>query len=270
MENTSIEQKKKIDIEIEKGIIFRDELTKQKNISVEEIKDLKNKIDILNQSIIEKEAITSDISRLSLQRNDLIKINTSISDSILSKEQIDEREEFRKEIGSLKTEKQNLQKYLSEVAISKTTIINEINYLNGKLDEIKEKEHIYNNHISSNILILEKEKSRLESTISLLEINIFSLEDKKNKILKDIEIMTKVYSDVFEKVGTLLNVTDHVKNVNSSNIIEIENVLSLVKEKSNEIIKLSTEDIQIQKNILSEIPKLFVELQRKVLKRDKI
>ena len=48
----------------------------------------------------------------------------------------------------------------------------------------------------------------------------------------------------------------------------MEDSIGRVKTKTDEILKLSTENITAHNQVLGEIPKLFVELQKKSLNRE--
>jgi seryl-tRNA synthetase len=181
-----------------------------------------------------------------------------------------QRDALLGEIATLKTEKEKLSKDNTEIALSSIDIAKRIEQSIGRLAELDNTEKLYMEIVDSKIPELEAEKSRLTTEIDHLIIQLSSLGEKKEDIQKDIEFLIRVQSEVFNRTEILVKVVDHVTKINSTNMIEIETLVNLIKTKTEEILKLSTEDIEAHNRILNEIPRLFVELQKKVLIRKPI
>ena len=174
------------------------------------------------------------------------------------------------EISELTVKKENLEKKNIELADSKTEIIEKINKTIGRLEELDKKEELYKEIISNQVFELEKTKTILETEVFNLKKEIILLDPQKENLIKDISFLTSTHDAVFARTGMLLEIVENVTKVNSSNMKEIENSIDTIKDKTNQIINLSTEGIENHNAVLRDIPKLFVELQKKSLIRQKI
>lgn len=173
-------------------------------------------------------------------------------------------------IAGLKTEEEKRTNRVKDLAISATELENKIQQSIGRLEELDKVELLYMEIVDSKLPDLETQKTKLETLVTILEKEAGGLLDKKEEIKKDIEFLTKVQSEIFKRTGILEEVVEHVTKVSASNIKELDEVVASLTKKVKEVIALSTEDIEAQNRILGEIPKLFVELQRKVLLRNEL
>ena len=64
--------------------------------------------------------------------------------------------------------------------------------------------------------------------------------------------MKETYESLFNKTGVLREVVEHVKNVNSSNLKEIENSTKLISDKVKEILSVSSENLEAHTDILKQ------------------
>lgn len=268
MDNASIEQKKNLDLEIEKGALFRSHLQSQKDILQNDIKILNTDIVFLNEKVADKKRIAAEIPKLISQQRDLIRMNTSLTDSILSKEEVDEKELHRNEVASLRDEKHKLQKNVSELAESKTLIINKINYFNGQSEELKKKEEEIKQTLSTDISVLQIKKTELEGTISSVKKEIESIYKEKGVVEESIKIFKDYKANIKDGNNLVDHIVEHVSRINSQNVKEVDDFMIELKDKVAKIIFLSSSNIEKHNLILDEIPRLFVELQRKSLNRE--
>lgn len=181
-----------------------------------------------------------------------------------------ERDSILFEIAKLKEEKEKITKDIIELSQSKTEIQNDIVKSEGRMEELDKKEKLYEEIVSIEIPKLEVQKTKLETEVMSFQKEVSYLDLKKDGLVKDIDFLIKTQKDVFERTGVLEKVVEHVTKISSSNIKELDEAVAILKKKVDEILKLSTEDIDAHNRILGEIPKLFVELQRKSLIREKI
>ena len=181
-----------------------------------------------------------------------------------------ERDSLLEKISILKTEKDVLTKKNKELAESNTEIQTSIVKANVRMEELDKKESLYMEIVSIEIPKLEVEKTTLETEVMSLQKEVSYLDLKKEGLQRDLEFMIKNQKDVFERTGILEKIVEHVTDVSETNIKTLDNAISSLTEKVKEVIELSTKDIEAQNRILGEIPKLFVELQRKVLARDEL
>lgn len=135
----------------------------------------------------------------------------------------------------------------------------------GRLAELDNTEKLYMEVISAEIPKLISEKTALETSIPPLKKEIAELEQKKEEIKKDILFLSVTHDQIFSRTGALEQIVEHVTKVSSENITSFENALTDVTKKTKEILDLSDTNIKAHTEVLNEIPKLFVELQRKVL-----
>lgn len=181
-----------------------------------------------------------------------------------------QRDALLGEIAQLVDQKQKLSQQTAEIAISYSEIANKIQQSIGRMEELDKQEKLYMEIVASELPGLEKEKSTLQSEVSGLKKEITVLNEKKENLHKEITLLITTQEDVFKRTGILEKVVEHVTNVSSSNIKELNSAVASIKEKTDEILKVSTENINAHTRILNEIPALFVELQRKSLTREKI
>lgn len=181
-----------------------------------------------------------------------------------------ERDSILSEISILKTEKEVLTKKNKELAESNTEIQTSIVEANVRMEELDKKESLYAEIVSIEIPKLEVQKTTLETEITGFQKEVSYLDLKKEGLLRDIEFLIKTQKDVFEKTGVLEKVVEHVTKVSTTNIKELEDAVASVKTKVDEILKVSTSEIDAHTQILNEIPKLFVELQKKSLIKQRI
>lgn len=181
-----------------------------------------------------------------------------------------QRDALLGEIALLKNEKESLLKANAEIAISSIDIANRIEQSKGRMAELDRQETDYINIIAVEIPALESQKTKLETEIPNLQKEIGVLSDKKDELTKDIMLLIVVQDEVFNRTGILEKVVEHVTNISSANIKELDNAVIALTNKVQEFVSLSDTNLKAHTEILNEIPKLFVELSKKTLIRQKI
>jgi len=138
------------------------------------------------------------------------------------------------------------------------------------MEELDKTEKLYMEIVDSKLPELEIKKTKLEIAISELSKDIESLSKKKDSLIKDIMFLITTHEDVYKKTGALEKIVDHVTKVNSENIKQLDTAVTAMTEKVSNILKLSDEQYKAHTEVLTEIPRLFVELRKKSLVREKI
>ena len=244
-------------------------LTNTKEALLRDVTELTEKLRITNLDLKNRENVLSDIEELKREQSHLISENTKLTDAILKKSN-PEKDNLETEIASLKDQKYKLAKQLLEMAETHTEISDNIIASKARLEELAKKEKEFVEMITIDSAFKVGQKSRLEVEVSSLKKEIEVLTPRKNKIKEDIDFLINVQEKVFNRASIMEKVVDNVTRVNSLNMGELESSVNLLKSKIEEILKLSNEDLQAHKNVLDEIPRLFVELRRKSLIREKI
>lgn len=188
------------------------------------------------------------------------------------KKQIDswvgQRDSILKEVAIVKGEHEALLILNKNLSESNTEIANKIQQSVGRLEELDKREKEYEEILSLDVSALSVTKTRLETEVTNLQNLVKSLLSDKEVVVKDISFLKDIHGAVFDKTAVLEKVIEHVTRVSSTNIRDVEGFVVALKSKIDEILILSTTNIQAHNLILSEIPKLFVELHRKSLERE--
>jgi hypothetical protein len=117
------------------------------------------------------------------------------------------------------------------------------------------------------ISLLETKKTLLETTITALQSDVKELEGKKSGILHDVVNITAFHDHVHEKATELEGIVAKnlgVSDENSKKLIEILNMAGLELQK---VIDIGERNIEKTNKMISEIPKIVVDLHRSVLER---
>ncbi len=252
-------------------------LTKDKEILENNISELAKQKDEFGDLVKEKEYIISDINTLNVERAGLIKIKNDISETILrGEEEVNlnswaaKRDGILSEIAVLEDKKVRLSKQNTELANSYTEISKKIEKIVGRMEELDKTEKLYGEIVDTKILELETRKIKLTSDVDILDFEVKTLENKKESLIKDIMFLITTQEDVFNRTGILEKVVEHVTNVSSKNIKELDTAVTEINKKAEKILSLSDTNIKAHTDILNEIPRLFVELSKKTLTRQKI
>jgi chromosome segregation ATPase len=248
----------------------KDDLSNEIENLENDIKNLRSEKTNLTEEVKERGQVISDIQNLKNIQAELIEKNTRLSDVFVDKEQEAKIASLESEISILEQKKNNLIKKNIELAESNTDIEKKIVGATERMKELDKQETLYMEIVDSKLPKLEEQKTKLETFVSELTKEAGDLMDKKDSLTKDIMFLIVTQEDVYNRTGALEKIVEHVTKVSSSNIKELDKAVEDISKKAKEIITLSDSSIKKQNDVLDEIPKLFVELRRKSLVREKL
>jgi chromosome segregation ATPase len=176
-----------------------------------------------------------------------------------------ERDSLLSVISVLKNENQILNQRNSELALSSQEIEQKINQSLGRLEELDKREVEKAGVISREISSLTNVKTTLESQITNLAKQVDSLTDKKNHLTEDISTLSDIHSKVFNRMGVLDKVVDHVTRVSDQNTNDISKMVADLKKSIQEIIDVNKQNTQETILIADKLPRMFFDLQRETL-----
>lgn len=182
----------------------------------------------------------------------------------------EERDLILSEISVNREKNEKLRKENIELSTSNTEISEQISFARGVLSVTEELEERTKNSISKDVSELKEKKAELEVIIHTSLVEIDELNKQKKDLKNDIDIISDIYKNIFSKLSGIESSIGDSSLKNSENIRKIEELFNLIKTKSEEIVSISTQNIEKHNVVLEKIPELFVELRRKSLERDQI
>jgi predicted double-glycine peptidase len=178
-----------------------------------------------------------------------------------------QRDAILLEISGLKTEQERLSKANKEIASSNVDIEQRIQQSIGRVSVMEEVEQVLGKKTNDEISDALIQKTSLESEIEGLKKVLNELTPQKNKLLKDIYLLTEVYNTVNDRVGVLDKVVDHVTKVSEQNKVVIDQMIESIKKSSQDIIDVNEKNVKEANVILDKLPRMIVELQKTKLIR---
>lgn len=182
----------------------------------------------------------------------------------------EERDLILSEISVNREKNEKLRKENIELSTSNTEISEQISFARGVLSVTEELEERTKNSISKDVSELKEKKAELEVIIHTSLVEIDELNKQKKDLKNDIDIISDIYKNIFSKLSGIESSIGDSSLKNSENIRKIEELFNLIKTKSEEIVSISTQNIEKHNVVLEKIPELFVELRRKSLEREEI
>lgn len=182
----------------------------------------------------------------------------------------EQRDSILLEISNLRTEKEKLESINKELAESNSDIEIRMNEIVGRIDELLKKEIDLIPLRLKEVSDLESRKTCLESEITSLDNLIKRLQPQKDNLEVSIAFLTDTFKSINDRVGLLDKVIGHVTQISDKNIIVIENFVSSLKKEIQVLIDLNKVNVDKTNFVISELPKVFLEVQRKSLIREKI
>lgn len=182
----------------------------------------------------------------------------------------EERDLILSEISVNREKNEKLKKENIELSTSNTEISEQISFARGVLSVTEELEERTKNSISKDVSELKEKKAELEVIIHTSLVEIDELNKQKKDLKNDIDIISDIYKNIFSKLSGIESSIGDSSLKNSENIRKIEELFNLIKTKSEEIVSISTQNIEKHNVVLEKIPELFVELRRKSLEREEI
>ncbi len=181
-----------------------------------------------------------------------------------------QRDSILLDIAGKKTESERLTLINNNLAISNTEISDKIQQSIGRLEEIEIKEEERAKFITTENVSLINLKSVLQTEVSSLQSEIVVLKDKKENIYNDIAVISKVHQDIFSRSSDIERIITETVTINSSNAREIKNILFEAGIELKKMIDIGSENVGITNKVISEIPKMVVDLHRDIIERKKI
>jgi len=181
-----------------------------------------------------------------------------------------QRDAILLEISGLENIKGVLLKTNREIAESNKDIADRENVIRGRIEELKINELELPKLLRKEILPLEKEKTLLESKVTSLQKEASLLEEQKMSLRKDIVASLEIFDSLHEKSGTLEKVIGCAVKVSEQNEKDIKKLVDGIISGMEELVSKNNEAILTTNNVIEQLPKVFLEVQRKSLIRNVI
>jgi len=133
------------------------------------------------------------------------------------------------------------------------------------LDDLKnwiKKEVERKNLVSTDLLVLEKQKTTLESSITSLSGDVRDLILQKNDLIILIKFLTETHKEIFDRTGILQEVIGHVKKISEGHISDLNIFFNTLKKNIQEIIDLNSENTKQTKIVLEKLPLAILQFRR--------
>ncbi len=181
-----------------------------------------------------------------------------------------QRDAILNDIAINRTESEKLIEKNKELASSNTDISDRIQQSIGRLYELEKKEDERADLVRPENFTLIALKSHLQAEVSSLRSEIEKLNISKNNLHSDIESITKVHQAVFSRASDIERIVSETTIINSSNAREIKNILSEAGIELKKIIDVGSQNVAVTNRLISEVPKMIVDIHRDVIERKKI
>ncbi len=179
-----------------------------------------------------------------------------------------QRDSILLEIAQSKTESEKLIAINRDLSSSNTEIADRIQQSLGRIEELTKKEKDLSELTTVENARLSQGKSVLQSEVAALYKEISLLKEHKDSLVENIDTLVRIHDKAFATIENVEQRVGYIAKISSENAQKIETVLSLVEEKSKDIVAVSTANIAAHTHVLTEIPRLFVELKRQSMDRD--
>lgn len=181
-----------------------------------------------------------------------------------------ERDAILLEIANNRYERDRLTKINEGLSASNTEIQKCVATSIGRMAELDKQERDYENISSNEILALSIKKTRLEGEVASLTSKVALLESQKNSLAESIGTLKSVYDTIFVRAGSLDKVIDHVTRVSEQNSNDISTLTAQLKNTLQSVIDINTKNVAATNTVIQELPKVFFDIQRKSLIRERI
>lgn len=235
------------------------EINDKKNAIIIKEQEIKRLEDNLNyneerkkEMILQKEKVSREIDE-AIEKKEKIKIEIENN-----KRQINEKKDFlMKKEEELKQDLEEvhfIEKEINEILKQKEIKINEIESINGKIIEIKNKiteQELLIKGIEENITGIEKQKQENEEKLKLIELEVENIEDKlkvKEEIIKDIKTNEESLLKKKIEYNKDLQKIDEIIKEQSIIISKIRSKYNFLKEMQEKMAGFSS----IVKKVLTE------------------
>lgn len=183
---------------------------------------------------------------------------------------VDQRDSILKEIAIASDQLNQLTFLNKNLSDSNTEIADKIQQSIGRLNELKKKEDEMADVISIGFSNLRDNKNVLEVVNDSLKEENKILEEKKDNLIKDITFLQSVHDTVFEKVNGLRSFVDGIVKISSENANKVNTMFISASETFQKVIDRGEVNVQKTNMLISDIPKMIVEIHRDIIERKKI
>jgi chromosome segregation ATPase len=169
------------------------------------------------------------------------------------------RDNLLHKIGVLSTQLEEKEKKNIELSETRTEIETAINKGLGRLAQIEEQESGRAKLIPKEIADLEKQKIILQTEVPALQKEVGGLKSEKNILIEVIDNLKKVHTDVFDRVGALDKIVEHVTRVSEGNIADFKGFFRELKETVQDIID-GNKKVKAETDLMiAKVPKILRE-----------
>lgn len=180
-----------------------------------------------------------------------------------------QRDALNIEIYKLRQARESLVTANNTLADSSSDLEKKIVSLNTRLEELDKKEKDYYVIVSSELSEALVEKTRLEEEVTRLNKTIELLTPQKEHLEKDISMLTTVFNTMNDRASMLEKVVDHVVKVSHHNEDEISRIVANLKTTLSEVVDVNQKNVTATNQVLTELPRMLVELQKHGLIKNK-
>ncbi len=179
----------------------------------------------------------------------------------------DQRDEILASIEVARTEFGTLTTRNVELANSNTEIETKIYKAEGRLTEMNVREAEYEVIVAAEIVDLEKNKTRLESVVSSLEMNLVILEGRKLSVENALTAMVNAHDKIFARAEGLNKIISEAMTKNVDGLHEVQTIIEDVKKTGAAVVAANTHNVEVTNRVSVEIPRLLVEARRITMER---
>lgn len=181
-----------------------------------------------------------------------------------------QRDAILLEISNLQVTKEKLQIDNIALSSSNTDIVDRMNQIIGRIEELNKKEKESVLLISKEVANLDSRKTCLETEIKNLEQIIKILSPQKESLEKDIISLTEVFYTINDRASVLDKVVDHVTVVSNANVKIVDELVNNLKNSLEEIVEINKKNVFETNVVIEKLPKMLVEAQKHGLIKNKI
>ena len=182
----------------------------------------------------------------------------------------EQRDTALSEISVLKTEQEVLQKKNKELSESNTSIIDGMNEVKGRIEELKIKESELPPMISKEVSFLESKKTTLESEITIMSKLLEVLTSQKTSLEADVSFALSTFEVLKGEALLMDKVVDRVTQVSQKNSANIDSLVSNLATSLEEIIEVNKKNVLETNIVIDKVPKMIMECQKHGLIKNKI
>ena len=181
-----------------------------------------------------------------------------------------ERDAVLSEISTLTDQRDKLIKYNQEASASYTEIITKIQQSIGRMEELDLKEKDWETIMSNEVADFRVERTKLEVQLIDLKKEVAIYESKKETLVKDIELLLVMYDQHYGHAQNLDKVIDRVVRISQENMDKLNIFVKGLEPEVQKLFDLVETNVGKTNYVINELPQIYFDLKRKSLTREKI